>query len=944
MFRGQRDRCAPSIRARRLVRLLGAGAGFAVGLSWGAAVQAGRPPQTTAVPPRPEAAAVLHVDVDDDGIVDQIAAYPTIGDWSTGRIGAVVITSGIDHTLLAHIEPRGREFFGIGIRQGDGDGDDLLVRSILPPGPNGTDSWIVWRRIDLETCTIVSGGLLADTSADWRSDAEMEARFGIRPLRGDLNHDGVVDREDLAVAAASGAEASEIGVIVNAIGTSVGRIGWARGPDGAVLPGWSGGEPPSSVARGWDIDCDDCFFEPRYPGRPGGPGTAPDGIDDFVGSDTDRPITIPPPPAPDLSWCFMDTDGDGVPEVDEDSDCDGIPNGEDCDSPCYQGGPVCCMDLDGDGVPDQDNVGSPCYRQPMGGMLADINGDGIIDEDDTIDDEDAGIIILVNSLDHDRDGFPDLADGLNLIDHPDVLDDDACPLDGLMTMSIGLGSAGPDDIITLTYDASDPMGTDPTSLTPGPGYLRLWLHFDGGRDPRPVSQGGHYVAPGTYAVGELTTGDELSVYVEAVRPSPSVGDQSIDVVVEVEREGDDAPCVTNSMLRWTAVQVVIEAQIAGEELWRPWPLLVSSYGTPAGLAPLPEGLLESTWAVHRMRVMDPRGHEDLESFELAEYALPLRPHADGAHVTPAFMCVRPDQASDAIDHPRVLIIDGPSVPFSYNPGGVIHVNLDLSKVPEYQREVVKLIEEVTKEMREEDWPPTELRQGAAARDTGLFGKEVHRRVSERLTDRERWLVDPVIEVSTGRIHRFGGNGAKGYVQLDLLRLKEGYVPQVGDVLDTSMIDDVIDVKAGLHGTTTANQLANQRLVTGQDVTLARSLYRYSSRQGWHLNHIVQKRGRLARALGAAGRTAKGKAGKALGGAGALIAVHALINNSRYDDELDEIATLMIAAQHEDDVYQKTADVLLAMDKLTTYLGRFSPDPDSVKVIGHVAFLKAWGSS
>jgi CSLREA domain-containing protein/uncharacterized repeat protein (TIGR01451 family) len=130
---------------------------------------------------------------------------------------------------------------------------------------------------------------------------------------------------------------------------------------------------------------------------------------------TQTPVAAPPP---------LDTDGDGIPDIDDtDDDGDGIPDAVDTDD-------------DGDGIPDTDEL--------------DTDGDGIPDEVDTDDDGD-GIPDAVDT-DDDGDGIPDTGeldtDGDGIPDEVDTDDDgDGIP-DAVDTDDDGDGIPDTDELDT----------------------------------------------------------------------------------------------------------------------------------------------------------------------------------------------------------------------------------------------------------------------------------------------------------------------------------------------------------------------------------------------------------------------------------------------------------------------------------------------------------------
>ncbi|MCA9295904.1 MAG: hypothetical protein KC983_05290, partial [Phycisphaerales bacterium] len=147
-------------------------------------------------------------------------------------------------------------------------------------------------------------------------------------------------------------------------------------------------------------------------------------------------------------------------------------------------------------------------------------------------------LLLVNREDADGDGIPDYADGFNL--HEDDANDDVSPNDAFTPLSIAVPdlseSATPE--IVFSYDLADPatvnmyIGPDGPVYAAPVGTLRLWrtpAHLP--RDPdvdliRPDEP----LTPED--LGVPTTGGPLILWVETVRTSDTIGDQTISVAID----------------------------------------------------------------------------------------------------------------------------------------------------------------------------------------------------------------------------------------------------------------------------------------------------------------------------------------------------------------------------------------------------------------------------
>ncbi|MBN1853851.1 MAG: hypothetical protein JW829_14050 [Pirellulales bacterium] len=178
-----------------------------------------------------------------------------------------------------------------------------------------------------------------------------------------------------------------------------------------------------------------------------------------------------------------------------------------------------------------------------------------------------GKFVPVNRGDADTDGIIDFADGYNW-DGMDSNEDDRAnhlvfvPL--VLELSAGLDLSATQ--IMIDYNASDPLGVSleegVLSLPADGGNLRLWTK--GGSTQRvphaanATSNPGDFVAPGDYRPDQLGFNDStrsVTLYVEGIRPSASLGDNRI--TVKIDPDGSSGPAgydlvdavrVTNEML------------------------------------------------------------------------------------------------------------------------------------------------------------------------------------------------------------------------------------------------------------------------------------------------------------------------------------------------------------------------------------------------------------
>jgi len=186
-----------------------------------------------------------------------------------------------------------------------------------------------------------------------------------------------------------------------------------------------------------------------------------------------------------------------------------------------------------------------------------------------------GKIITVNSGDKDKDGVPDFADGYTGTGRSGVHVINT--MEWLVPMQFEIPEWIAEDLddvrFGFNYDASDPadlaaLGGENAAYLPADGSLRIW-HDDSWnavnnhvRDSRGIEQeDGHFVDTKTeysaenfgftYTAGGTRT---IRVWVEAVRPSQSLGDLDIEFFVNLVGDNDEEHRQVADTVRLTAIQ------------------------------------------------------------------------------------------------------------------------------------------------------------------------------------------------------------------------------------------------------------------------------------------------------------------------------------------------------------------------------------------------------
>lgn len=207
-------------------------------------------------------------------------------------------------------------------------------------------------------------------------------------------------------------------------------------------------------------------------------------------------------------------------------------------------------------------------------------------------------------------------------------------------------------------------------------------------------------------------------------------------------------------------------------------------------------------------------------------------------------------------------------------------------------------------------------------DAGAFGKEVHRRVALHLANQPQWMTDVYVRASDNTVLSIGQpppGGVAGTTQVDVLRLKPNYQPQVGQVLDPSQIDDLFEIKTSVGGKISSIQKTALRdVMNGGRIQVVSSPRRWTHGGGWHATPRITKVIKIFSMVGMAASTG--------------MAVKAIVNRDDYDDELD----LVIAAFDRAAQATNEADRVLAkmevVELLHNYLAHFMPAADAAKIV------------
>lgn len=561
------------------------------------------------------------------------------------------------------------------------------------------------------------------------------------------------------------------------------------------------------------------------------------------------------------------------------------------------------------------------------------------DSEDEIEDREdlPGKVFLASTLDADRDGVPDFADGFDLLSQ--LPRDDTAAEGRLVPVIVSAGGFDGDvDQILITYDASAPLAVSVTladSYVPAAGAFRLWRIPPGlPRDGLAVLDGGDFIAPGLYNPADLGLDTSVPVtwYLESVREStvPASGSLELTIVpgaVPYQCAGPEPRLLDR--VRFTSTRVELLARGLGEEdFFEVGGLIATTLDDPTvpDYQPLPPGMTAGSWLTYVLRVHDPR--PGITQVTIDGQHLPLVPAGDGGYETTEFVCLPAIFPHGANLPPYPAVTPDPGdVTWEYNPSWEFVAKPKLKEQPEYMRELHQEVDRAVAELETSNWNGLTSIDGTtyAPNDDGAFGKEVHKRVSRGLTE-SGWMTDVWVLRSENRIVGVGGTQPSGYAstqltQVDIIRLKEGYRPQIGDALDPSRIDDVIEIKTSLSTSLTQGQLERlQDVVDGRDIRKGVPVRRWTRVRGWH-DH---QRGINIR------KTFRFVGGAAVAG---LTSAYTIFHYAEHEQQfVSEIEPLIDNFRREQDHAFRAQYAAEIIDKMGSYLGRFMVDDTVIDLL------------
>jgi Ca2+-binding RTX toxin-like protein len=514
-----------------------------------------------------------------------------------------------------------------------------------------------------------------------------------------------------------------------------------------------------------------------------------------------------------------------------------------------------------------------------------------------------GDIILVNDQDADFDGLADYVDGFD--DFFGHVNDDLGTADYFMPLIISIdGDFGITDL-TFSYSASDPRGITATLDNPyilPAGELRLWT-VDGNqaRSGASILAGGDYLPPGTYTLQQLglvpAYDQTLTLYVEGIQESSVEGGATVSV------EAHMASGSVTDEVDFTTVRFELLGRGYGDSGFQQQDVFVGSHllepNDPDWEA---AGIMRGSYQSYKINVYDPR--PGITHVSLGAYSLPLS--NDGYKYTTGEF-IFPESGSDIPG--GLLLLSAPSdeVQWQFNPGGrrrIVHPEQLNDWDADLAAEIIKTIEGM-----EGTWPTQPV-------DDGAFGREVHARVSSTFRDQDGWLVD--VWVSNSDFRTIVDPGTANSTQVDFLKVEPGYSVETDDILDTTKVHDLYDIKTGLNGTMTADQrdrlkkVLNGGTIGTRQIKVAMAPQRWTNSGGWKANKNYGNGFRLLSLIGF--------------GAAGYATAHAMFTFDEFDPDFIALVDEAKRIQKMNDPQNKRIFTAAWLEThVKPFLSKFSPD-------------------
>ncbi|MBL8962523.1 MAG: hypothetical protein JNK70_00490 [Phycisphaerae bacterium] len=599
----------------------------------------------------------------------------------------------------------------------------------------------------------------------------------------------------------------------------------------------------------------------------------------------------------------------------------------------------------------------PEYNDIPAAYLPNMGSFGEVEEDFIDQHPEDARVVLVADRDGDGDGVPQYADSVGLFTDAAGIDTAMRPAVTPIHVSIAGEVLASDlrwPLTRLTYPQSKPSEittTESELLSPPPG-VRLWsansLTQRSQDAINPITGYGWLLEPGVYAnpvfinynqhcialPDDPTPGSAKvaqAYWLEAVTPSQIPGD--IEIKLEVDPSGTGEEWMCSDSVRVTAVKAELWGQGWKEQEWRRvsglvlsrLPDLVEDPDDEYSIGRF-ESLTSGPWMMHKYRIYDPRENIDPIAWVGPNPVQMLR---YGSYwETDPFLI--PEEVAGKKVHPDALLIPptivNGKIQVSYNPewweptAGKMTV-----KVSRYEQELADAVKDVVEKLEMDGWTPP------IATDDGAFGKAVHIEIAKKIKG-EQWLHNHWIELNTGKIISIGEATPPIYTsqqicQVDIMRAKKGYVPQIGEVLDVNKIENLYDIKTSKNGAipkTQRNRLL-QIIKSEQKLKMAASVRRWTNAAGWNDAAALRKRLKMLAMVGLA-----------------TSAIAFVTNASEPDRFRQDIEPTILELQRETDPNMKRVISAELIQKISSHFNQYYPFSDAVDVFEVVLVYRELG--
>lgn len=548
-----------------------------------------------------------------------------------------------------------------------------------------------------------------------------------------------------------------------------------------------------------------------------------------------------------------------------------------------------------------------------------------------------GKVIQVGNWDADLDGIENRLDGFDLLGAPITIDDSSPHVVPRLAISIR-GPIEANTTVSITYAGANPLAppTDPSNpFVPPPKPLRLWtVPTSSPRDPRPLLQGGNYLAPGEYRFQELE--DRLGpglwwLWVEGTHPELT----AVSVAVDPDgpafptrsdiRPGGYAPYMCADAVQITCSQLTLEGrgiqsgtQCVPEADADQWYGFVGSalradpldLGDP-GVDPY-QSLPVGSFMLHRLVIDDWRSFQST-GVTIGGQTLGIFPIGTGKQATPWFLVTDAAPAAQSNPgYPVVILPGGPST-ISYNPEQPTTVLASAARRG-YVKSLQRLVDAVVDAF-------DELPAGTNPNHDGAYGDLIHREVSQRLpSSGGRWKASVWVDLDTRQVLSVGSldfttNNAR-HVELDIAYLKYGRTIRAEQVFNPEDIEDVFEIKTSHTGKISPLQLRKYHEAMGrppQQVWTAKRLRVIDGVQHIGVNNRALNRMDMAKKVGVVGAVVVGT--------GCIISIVSGEEQERFDEL---VVAMRDYRSSGNDPHATILNGVVLMDKMRAWLDSWCP--------------------